>query len=81
MSDLSPLWCAADEPHPAHEERNEFGGTNYCSGRPAADDDASRADAYRRFLDALGVDDGTPAHRAAFDVAWDAGRASAGADA
>jgi hypothetical protein len=32
--EASPLWCAFDGPHEVHEARNEFGGTNYCSGRP-----------------------------------------------
>ncbi len=30
----SPLWCANDEKHEAHKERNEFGGFNECTGRP-----------------------------------------------
>lgn len=32
---LSPKWCDTDEPHAEHTARNEFGFTNYCSGRPA----------------------------------------------
>ena len=31
----SPLWCADDTPHDAHRARNEFGGWNECTGRPA----------------------------------------------
>lgn len=37
-----PVWCRNDAPHREHERRNQFGGTDYCSGRPerhAPDDD------------------------------------------
>lgn len=40
-NDLSPLWCANDEPHEPHGESNEFGGWNHCSGRPDALKDIS----------------------------------------
>lgn len=33
--DPSPLWCANEAPHDPHGERNEFGGWNHCTGRPA----------------------------------------------
>lgn len=29
----SPRWCRNDDSHPPHSERNEFNGTNYCTGR------------------------------------------------
>lgn len=38
-SGLSPKWCGNDEPHEAHTARNEFGGTNSCTGRPATNDE------------------------------------------
>ncbi|MBN9214825.1 MAG: hypothetical protein J0J04_08545 [Microbacterium sp.] len=34
----SPLWCANDAPHDEHTRHNEFGGTDYCSGRPGPAD-------------------------------------------
>lgn len=35
MNDVSPLWCANDEPHAAHSRWNEFNGIDYCTGRPS----------------------------------------------
>lgn len=32
-----PIWCRDDAPHGEHTRRNEFGGTDYCSGRPVAE--------------------------------------------
>lgn len=32
--DTSPLWCAKDNPHSPHSQRNRYNGTDYCSGRP-----------------------------------------------
>lgn len=33
-TELSPLWCANDKHHGEHSAFNEFGGVNYCTGRP-----------------------------------------------
>lgn len=34
MEEPNVLWCGNDEPHDSHTQRNQFGGTDYCSGRP-----------------------------------------------
>lgn len=34
MREPTPLWCKVDGPHSEHEQRNQFGGWDYCSGRP-----------------------------------------------
>lgn len=43
MTDPSPLWCHSDAPHSPHSARNEFGGTNTCTGHPEPADEAAAA--------------------------------------
>lgn len=49
-----PIWCRDDEPHREHRRHNQFGGQDYCSGRPRLPD-TSRHPSYaiRRANDAL----------------------------
>jgi len=35
-NNVAPLWCANDDPHAAHQRRNDWNGFDYCTGRPAA---------------------------------------------
>lgn len=62
----SPLWCGNDSPHGPHDAANEFGGRNFCTGRPGTErDEPYKAeawrmsgyypDAYARFMASLGV--------------------------
>lgn len=77
MSAPSPLWCANDEPHAAHRERNEFNGWNECSGRPRPPQARSNAQQAAEERYPLNGDATNIAIRATLQTGYVAGRLDA----